>query len=680
MRSSPSDIVVVDFETFADLRAGYSLAKMSTRSYLQDPRFDILSVAIAFGVDDEIDFFHKYGDRGASLEDAERILRIAATSGKTLVSHNLDFDGLVLALAWRITFERVFDTIGWLRYHGYAPTLANGAHLVGLVKEESPDFDETALRDPARLETFMFYNCKDVEISRALFRAAANDPLFNDLEHWVLDSTVRSNLRGIRIDRNRAGELAAHYARNRDHALATMCRDFPTFDTNKLRSSSAVREYLKQTHNVGLERLDKRDADVASVKASATEAGRFLRLREAFDTWDRHAKKVATLGAGPDRIYGQIHYYGAHTGRFTGGGLNAERINLQNLHKGRDDDFEDLSLIRTIVAADDDESFVSSDLSTIEPRVLAFLAGEKEQVVRFANDEDVYVYFIASVFPGVTIVKNAENDHLRQLGKKAVLGLGYGQGAPAFFQKLRAEDPSIRPDVASRIHGQYRQKFPRINSLRWEFFDAFRKAADTGLRSTVAKCRFRRSPDLSCGTTVEILLPTNRLLTYRSVRVTNESSPFGKIERVYRYTDEFQFEPKRGGRRARSGQGKAVKGSDGRLRSQIRPQTLIENIVSAVARDIIVGQMQEIERAGLRVKFTVHDEAVVSTTRCVCPNRDAVVDKRPVEENHEPACAWISARATVKSIMSNVPACFPNLVGLPVACELSSAIRDSYGV
>lgn len=678
MRPSPSDAVVVDFETFADLRSGYSLAKMSTRAYLQDRRFDVLSVAVAFGLDDEIDFFHKHGGGGASLEDAAEILREAAAAGKTLVSHNLDFDGLVLSLAWGISFARVFDTVGWLRYHGYAPSLANGAHLVGLAKDEAPDFDEAALREPARLDKFMYYNCKDVEIARALFRAAADDPFFTDLEHWVLDSTARNNLRGIRIDRERAAELAAHYARNRDQALATICRDFPTFDTNKLRSSAAVREYLAQTHDVGLERLDKRDADVAAVKASPSGAGRFLRLREAFDTWDRHAKKVAALGAGPDRIYGQLHYYGAHTGRFTAGGMNAERVNLQNLHKGRDDDFEDLALIRTIVAADDDESLVSSDLSTIEPRVLAFLAGEREQVVRFANDEDVYVYFIASVFPGATIVKNGENDHLRQLGKKAVLGLGYGQGAQAFFQKLRAEDPSIKQDLAARIHAQYRQKFPRINSLRWQLFDAFRKAADTGLRSTVAKCKFRRSPDLSCGTTVEILLPTNRLLTYRSVRVADESTPFGKIERVYRYTDDFQFEPKHGGRRARSSAGKAVKGSDGRLRSQVRPQTLIENVVSAVARDIIVGQMHELEHLGLRIKFTVHDEAVVSTTRCVCPNRDAAIADA-VEENHDPACAWISARATVKRIMSKVPACFPNLMGLPVACELSNTIRDSYG-
>jgi DNA polymerase bacteriophage-type len=678
-RPKLSDAVVVDFETHADPRGGYSLARMSTRAYLQDPRFEILSVAIACGEDDAILFYYKHGTDGASLADASAFLEEAASTGKILVSHNIDFDGLLLALQWGIRFQRTFDTVGWLRYRGYGWSLANGARAVGLFKDEAPIFSETSLLDPSRLEEFMAYNCKDVEIARALFQAAIDDRHFTVLEFWASEVTSRENLRGIRIDLARASDLAAHFARNRDKALDAICRRFQEFDTSRLRSSQAVRDFLKRSFSVDLGKLDKRDSAVTVVKTSDTPAGEFLRLREAFDTWDRHSKKIAALAVGPERIYGQLHYHGAHTGRFTGGGTNAERMNLQNLHKGRDDDFEDLGLIRSVIVADEDESFVSSDLSTIEPRVLAFLAGQQDQLERFANGEDIYVYFISDVFPGVSIVKGGENDHLRQLGKQAVLGLGYGQGKRGFAQKLKTEDPTIDPELAARIHDGYHRKFARISSLRREYFRAFRNAVDTGLATQVGHCSFRRIVDAACeGVTIEVMLPTERLLTYRSVRKTREMTPFGKVDSVYRFSDDYQFDPKQKG--GRGSTGKKVKGGDGRLRAQLLSQTLIENIVSAVARDVIVGQMVEIEKARLPVKFTVHDEAVVATKRCVCSRRNDPIGRgRRVEDNHEPDCAWVRGRAIVKDVMSRVPRFFEKIAGLPVACELSDSIRDCYG-
>lgn len=679
-RPTTSEIVVVDFETFADLRGGYSLSRMSTRAYLEDDRFDILSVSIAMGMNEDLLFFHKGGRAGGSLDDAKQMLEDAAARRYWLVGHNLDFDGLILALKWNIRFEHMFDTIGWLRYRGFGGSLANGGHLVGLRKESAPEFCESSLADDASVEQLAMYNCTDVEIARRLVESAAEDTWFTPLEFWASDITSRENIRGIAIDRKAAAQLASHFAKKRDEALTALTQEFRSFDTNKLRSSPAVREFLR-AFGIELAKLDKRDPALAALKAEDNEPGRFLRLREAVDTWERYAKRVDILAKGPERIYGQLHYHGAHTGRFTSGGINAERLNLQNLHKGREDTFEELSLIRSLVVADENESFVSADLATIEPRVLAFLAGQRDQIEQFAKGQDVYQYFISGVFPGVKIVKGGENDHLRQLGKKAVLGLGYGQGERGFLQKLRADDPCVSSELAVRVHRMYRRQFSQITKLRWDYFSAFRKAVDSGVTSRVGYCAFRRVLEPTRGgITVEVLLPTNRLLTYRSVLKTREMNPFGKIEPVYRYSDDFQFDASMKGSRGTRGSGKKMKCSDGRLRAQLLSQTLIENIVSAVARDIIVGQMYEIEQAGLRVKFSVHDEAVVCTRRCVCPNRDVVFeDGCRLEDAHELDCPWMRAREIVRTNMSKVPNAFPKLSGLPVACELSDAIRDSYG-
>ena len=685
MRPNANNAVVVDFETHMDAKNGYSLKKMSTRAYVTDERFDILSVAIALGVDSDVLFFHKYGTNGGSLDDARRLLEQAAAEGRRLVAHNVNFEGMILSLKWGIHFSRNFDTTSWLKYRGFGWSLANGARAVSLTKVDAPLFDNSSLLDIEKLQEFAYYNCMDVEIARALHHAAIGDCFFTDLEFWAVNITCRENIRGIAIDRAKAAELVRLFAGKRDASLTNLCTTFSNFDTAKLRSAVVVRAFMKSEFSVDLASLDKREPAVVALKLGDTDAGagRFLRMREAVDTWDRQSKKAAILAAGPARVYGLLNYWGAHTGRWSGGGRDAERLNLQNLHKGGIDEFDDLKLIRLIVVADEDESFVSADLSTIEPRVLAFLAGQQDLIDLFAADADVYIYFISDVFPDVEIVKGKVNDHLRQLGKKGVLGLGYGQGKKAFLSKLRSEDPSITEDLAFKIHQQYHQKFQRISKLRRDYFNAFKQAADRGLASMVGGCSFRRIKDEGCsGFTVEVLLPTERLLVYRSVTRTKEVSPFGKLQWTYRYADDYQFEPadKKGGTR-RSGTGKKKKCGDGQMRSQLLSQTLIENIVSAVARDVLVAQMQKIEEhEGIRIRFSVHDENVAATRRCPCSRRDEPREKGvPVEAIHEADCPWVRGRAIVKKMMSSVPDYFPKLVGLPVSCELSDAIRDSYG-
>ncbi|MFC1611272.1 hypothetical protein ACFL6C_09945 [Myxococcota bacterium] len=139
------DVVVVDLETFTDGKK-YSLSSMSTRAYVTDERFDLLTVAIAEG-ESEIAFFHKQGRSGDGLEEARQRLETVARRGKWLVAHNIAFDGLVLSLGLGIQFAHYFDTAAYLRYQGLGDSLANGARIFGWRKAESPPFNEQTLRD-----------------------------------------------------------------------------------------------------------------------------------------------------------------------------------------------------------------------------------------------------------------------------------------------------------------------------------------------------------------------------------------------------------------------------------------------------------------------------------------------------------------------------------------------------
>ena len=52
IRPTVADAVVIDFETHMDKKAKYTLEKMSTRAYVIDPRFDILSIGVAIGMNE----------------------------------------------------------------------------------------------------------------------------------------------------------------------------------------------------------------------------------------------------------------------------------------------------------------------------------------------------------------------------------------------------------------------------------------------------------------------------------------------------------------------------------------------------------------------------------------------------------------------------------------------------
>jgi DNA polymerase len=679
MRPGAADFIVVDFETAMDQSAGYTLTKMSTRAYVDDPRFEILMVAIGAGDSDDIDVYFDNAGEGGALADARRVLEDAAREGRGLASHNVMFDGLILRRRWGIEFQRYFDTTSPVRYLGYAASLANAAKLVKRTKLEPPPFTRETLRDPTTAERLAGYNANDVSIARALLRGAIGNPRFTDLELAVVDMTCRANLAGLAIDLGRARSLVGLYASRRDEALAKLATGTPSFDTNAINSAEKVKAFVSREFGLQLESLDKRDHLYVEAMSRGDALGRFLELRDRVLTWGRQTKKLEVIANGCDRVFGPMNYYGAHTGRFSGGGKDAERINVQNLNKGGKADFDELKYVRTVIVPDPGESFVSCDLSTIEPRVLAFLAGQANMLERFRAGDDLYTWFISPLFPGKEIVKGGEHDHLRQLGKQSVLGLGYLLGKTGFHQRLRAEGLAADEDLVVRLHGHYHATFPRIRQLAGELWSRFVAACDSGTPGTAGRCVFRRFTG-DPGITVEVKLPTDRCLYYRSVEKRLEHNPFRhRLERVYRYVDFYSFDA--AAKQSRGGPGKkAVKCADGRIRSMISQPTLIENIVQAVARDLLVAQMREIEQRGLRMRFSVHDEGVYACAACGCPNRDSPRLKgMPIAANHMPDCPWIAARGTVYQMMSQVPASLPGLAGLPVACELSDSVRDAYG-
>ena len=663
-RPDPENAVFVDFET--EVSVDYNLHGMSARAYIQDDRFNVLTVALAEGAG-PIRFFHKLAAPGATVIDAVAVIRRALERGKWLVCHNTGFDGLILALRFGIEAEHVFDTMGYAAYLGIGDSLANAARHIGLQKAEHPPFDETSLRDPQVLRRLARYNAMDMMITRRLFQAAIADPSFPDSEFSALDITLRNNLKGLRLDVANVDRVAASLVEARDRLLEDIAKKW-TIDTSMLRSKKAMPAFLETTFGYRPRNLRKNDPELLAVAADNPRLAEFLAKRNTVGSLTKNASQLsryATLGG---RIYSPLRYCGSHTGRFSGSGKDCDRVNIHSLPKAEKAPHPAIAGIRTLIIPEPGRNFVAGDLSTIEPRVIAALAGEEAMMDIFRRGEDIYIWFGGYVFPGVRIVKNGENNHLRKILKEAVLGLGFGMGAATFKQRVRAVAPDAAEEDIRRVFMTYQDTFPGIRELRQAYWRAFRRAADYGESTVVGRCIFQRSGVHEAGPTVEVRLPTGRSIYYRAIQVTDAMAPWGPTK-DYSYASDFEYvaRPKRTGKK----EGTVVKSSDGRLREFIRAHGVVENIVQAVARDIMVHQMLAIAAKGnLRPVFHVHDELVCECSACVCPEAAAG------EHRHD--CPWRAACAELLATMSRMPATLPELMDIPLEAEINEKVRETY--
>ncbi len=658
------DGVFVDFETVAT--RDYSLERQSSRSYIEDPRFDVLSVAVAIGTG-PIRFFHKLAAPGAGVSDAVAVIREALDAGGWLVCHNTGFDALILKLRFGVEARHVFDTIGYAAYLRLGTSLSNLARHLGLEKLPSPMFDEAMLRSPADLEKFARYNATDVKIVRRAFGLACRDPAFPAAEFEVLDLTQRNNLTGLRLDLGRVDAVARQLADARDQVLAEVAGRWP-IDTAKLNSPSAIRPFLESAFGFRPSSLRKDDPELLGAAAERPELAEFLRARDRVRTLGKYAKLVSGYSRVGSRIYSPLRYNGAHTGRFAGSGKDCDRVNIHNLPKARKAPHPAIGAIRTLLIPEPGKNFVAADLATIEPRVIAALAGEETMTEMFRRRVDIYIWLAGLVFPGVRVVKDGENDHLRKLCKEAVLGLGFGMGLAKFQERVRRFDAAAPDADIKRVFDTYQSTFPGIAALRRAFWAAFRRAADYGESLMLGRCIFSRSTGPDALPAVEVRLPTGRHLYYRSVITMDVMRPWG-LGKDYLFDPEFdhQASPRR-----HRGSVKVIKTADGRLREFLTPQKIVENVVQAVARDIMVHQMLSLEHGGrLHPVFHVHDELVCECAACSC----AAAGDGP----HDPSnCSWAAAGAELVAAMSRIPTTLPELADIPVEAELNRAVRTAY--
>ena len=300
------------------------------------------------------------------------------------------------------------------------------------------------------------------------------------------------------------------------------------------------------------------------------------------------------------RIRNMVQYYGAlRTGRWAGRGPQVQNfprgtvkhvdLAIHEVQVGAE--LETLSVfygrpldvvssaLRGCLQAGPGNMLAVCDFSQIEARVVAWLAGQNDILDVFASGEDVYVYTAARIGS-----QDPKGD--RQLGKVAVLGLGFGMGGTKFVDAAATYGIKLEPERAQEIVTQWREANHKIKQLWWDCDQAARTVL-LGKQATVQVGRlvFSLGDGLLDGCML-LTLPSGRNLVYRNARIEAQD---GKLAITYDGVDQYtrKWTPIRtyGGK-------------------------LVENATQAVARDLMALAMVQMERDGIDLIGTIHDEVI----------------------------------------------------------------------
>ena len=619
-------IITIDFETYYSRE--FSLSKMTTEAYVRDDRFEVIGVAIK--VDGNPTAWYGGSNVGDFLRDIDY-------TNHTILCHNTAFDGAILSWLYNIKPKFWFDTMLMTRplvgqtVGGSLKNLAihynigaKGDEVLNTIGKRKSDFT------PQELDRFANYAINDVNLTYKLFKKVSKD--FPVRELMVIDQTIRMYTQPtIELDIHKLVSHLATVRTNKAQLLDTI--NTAGVDPDKLKKLLMSNErFAKLLKAVGVEppkkispttgketwAFAKTDAgfidllENGSPKVQAICNARLGTKSTIEETRTENLIKVADRG----RLPIMLNYYGAHTGRFSGG----DKLNLQNLPRN--------GAIRSALTAPEGHKLIACDSSQIEARVLAHLAGQDDLVEAFRQGRDVYSEVASTVY-GKTITKDDKLE--RFVGKTCILGLGYGMGAEKFRNTLALGMGGLKVDIseaeAKRIVYLYRDKNHRITAL-WQ-------RCQSALSDMIAG----RSGNISDYVTYDkqgILLPSKLRIQYPALNHTDNQFRYISDSRTYRKIMSARV------------QGETIPHNNW---TYIYGGKVVENIVQALARIVVAEQMVSLGQS-YHVSFQVHDELII----CV-PVQDVNDARQLVERKMSTAPSWAS--------------------DLPVACE--SGVGANYG-
>lgn len=622
----------LDFET----ASAADLKLVGADAYAQDPTTEIL--CLVYQVNDE-------GCAQWYPGQSTQFLTEWVKDPETIfVAHHAGFEQAI----WRwlmvkdfgfpeIPIERWEDTMAMCAWKAYPLKLEKAAKAAGLPIEKDMEGNRLTLsmsrvnkktgmypaRTPGILARITDYCAQDVAVESALRRKIGllSQQSLHERRVWLLDQKI--NQRGVRLDM----EFVAAAQRVVDRATVPLLAEFRdlTGGINPGQIAKVVewaggqgvqldnlqKGYLagllgeEEIDDDGYESLADEDMSVQDKQASQLPAhvGRVLRIRQMLGS--ASIKKLARMRACVGlngRAHGLLQYHAAITGRW-GGRL----LQPQNFPRGTfnpvfkispemavdaimsgDPEYVEMVLgcpaieavassLRHALVPDPGKLFLVGDFAGIEARIVLALAGQHDKVAMMASGQDVYLDMARDIYGRVVTKADIE---MRQTGKNSVLGCGFQMGAPKFHARYCKNQPI---EFAENVIYTYRKVWaPEVPKLWYALEAASTRAVKEGTSQETYGVLYQREDDWLTAT-----LPSGwQKLWYPAPRLFHDEK-FNK--------EAWQYTTSKGGK---TSQAKAFGGLE------------TEHVVSGLARGLLVASMMRIEREGMPIVLTVHDEIV----------------------------------------------------------------------
>ena len=647
--------VTIDFET----RSTVDLKKCGMYVYAEDPTTDVLCLAIK--EDNKIPvlwvpskFRNLLGTSSSLTIVGDLYVKTLIYDAETIESHNAGFERCI----WRGVMCRYgFDDLPYYKIkcsaaraaaHGLPRDLGRACAALGLSQQKDNDGRRIMLKmckpraprkadkekngwegrvfwheDPSEYLKLCEYCVQDTEAEYQLSQVL---PELNKREYevWNLDQII--NGRGVPVDIHSIQCIQDKLSDYEDTLLEKLYH----YTSGIVKSTRQVAVTLSWLKNQGLELpdLQKNTISAALEREDFSEKSRnVLEIRQALGKSSTSKLDTMLRCASKDhRVRGTLMYHGAATGRWSG-----KLIQPQNYPRGTLGDWVDLciesfcsdpldmiqalygcpmeaasSCLRGLIKAEEGKMFICADFASIEARVLAWLAGQTRVLEAFTNGKDLYKVAAADIYK---VDYNTVTKDQRFIGKTAILALGYQGGIKAFQSMAANYGVNVPAEQADRIISDWRKANPRIarywNQLERAAYDTVKTGNPyiCGLVTFGIKGNF-----LYCK------LPSWRMLAYCDPRIEEVMTPWGDNKMAVTYMTMNTM-------------------TNSWVRRTAYGGLWTENVVQAVARDLLAEAMLRIEDAGYPIVMSVHDEIV-------CEVADDGLDIKVFENLMSKVPAW----------------------------------------
>ena len=607
--------ISIDIETYSSV----NLQKAGVYKYAESEDFEVLLFAYA-------------------IDNHETII-VDLAKGETIPAVILDAlkDDSIIKWAFNAQFERVClsrylglkqgeflnpkswrCSMIWSAYLGLPLSLEKVGQVLGLDKQKLSEGKDLIryfcvpckptkgnqertrnhyYHDLEKWEQFKAYNVRDVDTEKAIQNKLFKFPVPEFLwEEYQLDQLI--NDKGIQVDLNFVEKAIQLDEEVRNQLLIKMQEMTHLENPNSVKQ---LKDWLAQKE-VQTESLDKKTVqDMVHQNNGEIAEVLSIRLKLAKSSIKKY-QAMRDVACFDSRCRGMFQFLGANrTGRFSGRNIqlqNLPRNYLEELDEVRSivrqgnyeglmllyDDIPDVlsQLIRTAFIPKTGHSFFVADFSAIEARVLAWLAGERWREKLFKNGGDIYCMSASQMF-GVPVEKHGQNSELRQKGKIAELACGYG-GSVGALKNMGALEMGFEEEELPQLVSAWREANPNIVDLWWAVDKAVKESITKRIQTSTHGIIFHCHSGL-----LRITLPSRRKLTY--VKPQIGVNQFGGESVAY----------------------EGIGGTKKWERIESYGPKFVENIVQAIARDILVYGMKALSKKYTIVAH-VHDEVIIEAS------------------------------------------------------------------